>query len=122
MPQNARTPETDVVDFRAAELLLDVRDPQGAVKLLDPIIENHPEQLSVRLLRGRAYFLSAQLRRAEADFRVIVEREPDNAYAHYVLGRTLERGGRDDEARPHFRLAAALDPRPDFWEAAGFGD
>ena len=50
----------------------------------------------------------------------MLEREPDNAFAHFALARTLQRADRDDEARRHFRLAAALDPRPDFVEAAGF--
>ncbi|WBB60017.1 tetratricopeptide repeat protein [Streptomyces sp. WMMC500] len=116
-----RSPETDVVDYRAAEQLLAARDPRGAVQLLDPLVEAHPEKVSPRLLRARAYFMSARLRAAEADFRTVIDREPDNAYAHFALARTLERAGGDpDEVRRHFRLAAALDPRPDFVDAAGF--
>ncbi|MCM2576549.1 tetratricopeptide repeat protein [Streptomyces meridianus] len=117
-----RTPETHVIDFRAAEQLLAARDPRGAVKLLDRVLADHPESGAARLLRARAYFASAQLRAAEREFRLIVEREPDNAFAHFALGRTLQRAGRADEAVPFFRLAAALDPRPDFVEAARFGE
>lgn len=121
MPE--RTPETDVVDFRAAERLLAARDPRGAVKLLDPLIEAHPGKVAPRLLRARALFMSARLRSAEADWRAVLEREPDNAYAHFALARTLERaGGSGGEVRRHFRLAAALDPRPDFVDAAAFDD
>lgn len=114
------TPETHVIDYRAAEYLLDARDPRGAIKLLDTVVAAHPENTAARLLRARAFFLSAQLRAAELEFGYVLEREPDNAYAHFALARTLERAARPEEARRHFRLAAALDPRPDFVAAAGF--
>jgi len=51
-----RTPETHLIDFRAAEQLLAARDPRGAVKLLDPVIAAHPENTAARLLRARAFF------------------------------------------------------------------
>ncbi|MBW1599591.1 tetratricopeptide repeat protein [Streptomyces sp. JJ38] len=116
----SRTPQTNVIDFRAAEKLLEARDPRGAVKLLDPLITAHPENTAARLLRARAFFHSAQLRSAELEFQLVIEREPDNAFAHFALARTLERAGRTGEARRHFRLAAALEPRPEYVEAAEF--
>lgn len=115
-----QTPETHVIDYRAAEQLLAARDPRGAVKLLDSVIAVHPENTAARLLRARAFFAAAQLRPAELEFQIVLEREPDNAFAHFALGRTLERASRPDEAQRHFRLAAALDPRPDYVEAARF--
>ncbi|GED87625.1 MULTISPECIES: tetratricopeptide repeat protein [unclassified Streptomyces] len=118
MPE--RTPETHVIDYRAAEKLLAARDPRGAVKLLDRVIAAHPENTSARLLRARAFFAAAQLRPAELEFTIVLEREPDNAYAHFALARTYERQGRPDEARRHFRLAAALDPNPEYLQRARF--
>ncbi|WP_202233067.1 tetratricopeptide repeat protein [Actinacidiphila reveromycinica] len=115
-----RSPETFVIDYRAAEQLLSARDPRGAVKLLDPLVAAHPENTAVRLLRARAFFAAAQLRPAELEFQIVLEREPDNAFAHFALARTLERENRSDEAQRHFRLAAALDPRPDYVAAARF--
>lgn len=65
MPENSgssgRTPETHVIDFRAAEQLLAAGDPRGAVKLLDGVIAVHSENTAVRLLRTRAFFAAAQL-------------------------------------------------------------
>ncbi|CAM5341419.1 MULTISPECIES: tetratricopeptide repeat protein [Streptomyces] len=126
MPQTSgssgRTPETHVIDFRAAEQLLDARDPRGAVKLLDGVIAAHPENTAARLLRARAFFAAAQLRPAELEFTIVLEREPDNAFAHFALARTYERQGRRDLATRHFRLAAALDPNPEFVKAARFDD
>ncbi|WP_411140813.1 tetratricopeptide repeat protein [Streptomyces sp. x-80] len=115
-----RSPETHVIDFRAAEHLLEARDPRGAIRLLDSVISAHPENTAARLLRARAFFLAAQLRPAELEFQIVLEREPDNAFAHFALGRTLERANRPVEALRHFRLAAALEPRPQFIEAARF--
>jgi len=115
-----RSPETDIIDYRAAEQLLAARDPRGAVKLLDPVISAHPENTAARLLRARAFFAAAQLRPAELEFQIVLEREPDNAFAHFALARTLERASRPAEAQRHFRLAAALDPRPDYLAAARF--
>ena len=114
------TPETHVIDFRAAEQLLAARDPRGAVKLLDNVIAAHPENTAARLLRARAFFAAAQLRPAELEFTVVLEREPDNAFAHFALARTYERSGRPEQAMRHFRLAAALDPQPGYVAAARF--
>ncbi|NEY35052.1 tetratricopeptide repeat protein [Streptomyces sp. PRKS01-65] len=115
-----RTPETHVIDFRAAEQLLEARDPRGAVKLLDQVIAEHPENTAARLLRARAFFAAAQLRPAELEFTIVLEREPDNAFAHFALARTYERQGRPVQARRHFRLAAALDPNPQYLQRADF--
>ncbi|MDX3709560.1 tetratricopeptide repeat protein [Streptomyces europaeiscabiei] len=115
-----RTPETHVIDFRAAEQLLAARDPRGAVKLLDRVIAEHPENTAARLLRARAFFAAAQLRPAELEFTIVLEREPDNAFAHFALACTYQRQARDDQAKRHFRLAAALDPNPQYLEAARF--
>ncbi|GHH85223.1 MULTISPECIES: tetratricopeptide repeat protein [Streptomyces] len=115
-----RTPETHVIDFRAAEQLLAASDPRGAVKLLDRVIAEHPENTAARLLRARAFFAAAQLRPAELEFTIVLEREPDNAFAHFALARTYQRQARPDQAKRHFRLAAALDPNPQYLEAARF--
>ncbi|MGW2813033.1 tetratricopeptide repeat protein [Streptomyces sp. NPDC001415] len=116
------TPETHVIDFRAAEHLLAARDPRGAVKLLDSVVAAHPENTAARLLRARAFFASAQLRAAELEFQLVLDREPDNAFAHFALARTYERQARADQAKRHFRLAAALDPKPEYLAAARFED
>ncbi|MEU8704565.1 tetratricopeptide repeat protein [Streptomyces sp. NPDC048565] len=120
MPEN--NPETHVIDFRAAEQLLAARDPRGAVKLLDSVIAAHPENTAARLLRARAFFAGAQLRPAELEFELVLEREPDNAFAHFALARTFQRANRPGQATRHFRLAAALDPNPEYLRAARFDE
>lgn len=62
----------------------------------------------LRLLLARAYYHSAQLRHAEEVLVDLVRTEPQDAYAHLLLARTLERAGRADEARGHRTLAELL--------------
>ena len=52
--------------------------------------------------------LAAELRRAESAAREVLRVAPDDAYAHLLLGRTLQRAGRHDEARGPLRLAELL--------------
>lgn len=66
------------------------------------------DAVAVRLLLARAYYHSAQLRRAEAEVRAVLAADPANAYAHLLLGRTLERLSRHAEARGPLRLAEAM--------------
>ncbi|MER6039152.1 MULTISPECIES: tetratricopeptide repeat protein [unclassified Streptomyces] len=91
-----------------ARLFFDAQDYAGAARVLAGLVEEVPEQTGPRLLLARAYYHSAQLRRAEAELRIIVERDPVEHYARLMLGRTLQRQARHDEAAPHLRIAGAL--------------
>jgi FMN reductase len=99
----------DVAEYwERAQALFDARDYIGAVKLLVPIVEEAPGLVAPRLLLARAYYHSAQLRRAEEHLRAVIERDPVEYYAYLMLGRTLERQGRAAEAAPRLRAAAAF--------------
>jgi Flp pilus assembly protein TadD len=41
----------------------------------------------------------------------MLELSPADHYAHYGLGRALEKQGRDAEANGHFKLASSLRPQ-----------
>jgi Flp pilus assembly protein TadD len=62
----------------------------------------------LRLLLARSYFGSAQLGRAESVLRELVEERPTDGYVHLLLGRTLQRQRRHDDARRHLALAEVL--------------
>ncbi|WP_105969674.1 tetratricopeptide repeat protein [Streptomyces geranii] len=94
--------------WERALLFFDAKDYAGAARVLGGLVEEVPEQTAPRLLLARAYYHSAQLLRAEAELLVLVERDPVEQYARLLLGRTLQRQGRHEEAAPHMRLAAAL--------------
>lgn len=50
----------------------------------------------------------------------MLERDPVEHYARLMLGRTLERQGRQAEATPHLRMAAAMSGA--FWDDEGDSD
>ncbi|WP_443063196.1 tetratricopeptide repeat protein [Streptomyces sp. NBC_00483] len=89
-------------------MFFDAKEYANAARILDGLVEEVPEQTGPRLLLARSYYHSAQLGRAETELRTIVERDPVEHYARLMLGRTLERQGRGDEAAPHLRMASAL--------------
>ena len=69
-----------------------------------------PRKASIREALGIAYFRIRRWEEAEAEFRVLVELAPADHYAHYALGRALQRLGRTKEARGHLKLARFLEP------------
>ncbi|HYS36705.1 MAG TPA: tetratricopeptide repeat protein [Pseudonocardiaceae bacterium] len=105
--------------FRRAETLLAQRRPLEALRELAVVVAAAPDSPSVHLLAGRAYLGSAQLRRAEEAFLRVLELDPSDHYAHFALGRTLQRQGRLTEAKTQLRLASAMNPLPEYQEALG---
>ncbi|AKH81886.1 hypothetical protein AA958_06330 [Streptomyces sp. CNQ-509] len=94
--------------WERAGALFDSKDYVGAAKLLTAVVEEYPDQVAPRLLLARAYYHSAQLTRAETELRAVLDRDPVEHYAHLMLGRTLQRQGREDEAAGALRTAEAL--------------
>jgi predicted Zn-dependent protease len=108
---------TELTEFERARMFFEMGDPAEAARLLEPVAAGEPRNVMVRLLLARAYFHSAQLRRAEAEFRAVTELDPVEDYAWFGLGRTLERQSRPAEALRHFRMAAAMRPVPEYADA-----
>ena len=104
-------------EYERAALFFEAGDPIEAARLLVPVVDAEPGNASARLLLARAYFASAQLNRAEEHLRWLVDRDPSDDYAHFVLGRTLQRQGRGDAALTHLRIAVALNARPEYAQA-----
>jgi Flp pilus assembly protein TadD len=69
-----------------------------------------PDKASIREALGIAYFRIQRWKEAEAEFRAMLELSPADDYAHYGLGRALEKQGRDAEANGHYKLAKSLRP------------
>lgn len=107
-------PELDLAErYERAQTFFDAGDYQTAHRLLVDVVEAEPAHQASRLLLARAYYHSAALRRAEEQLRLIVERDPTEAYACLMLGRTLQRLGRRDEAKPYLRMASAMRGKPE---------
>ena len=70
-----------------------------------------PDKASIREALGIAYFRITHWHAAELEFRKVLELSPVDDYAHYALGRSLLKQGRQDEASTHLKLARFLQPR-----------
>mgnify|MGYP001757648076 CR=1 FL=1 len=108
-----------VASFRRAETMLADRRPLDALDALSRVVQNQPNDASVHLLAGRAYFASAQLNRARKAFEKVLELDPSDHYARFALGKTLQRQGRWPEAVTQLKMATVMDPRPEYQEALG---
>lgn len=86
----------------------EARDFITAARWFAEVVEDAPENLGARMLLARSYYHSAALGKAEEQLRIILEQNPAEAYAHLMLGRTLQRLSREDEATKHMRLSAAM--------------
>lgn len=117
---------TDLVEKRGqdqdAQLTLDLavvmaghfellEEPLNALRLLEPMVEHK------NFTNGHTYYLASlyekagQFEKAYPLVREIIERDPDDAYAHNFLGYSyLEQGGDLDDAYHHIRRAIELKP------------
>ena len=84
--------------------------PAQATVSLEKAKRNEPDKASIREALGIAYFRIQRWEEAEAEFRAVLELAPTNDYAHYALGRCLEKRGRPREANGHYKLANSLRP------------
>ena len=71
-----------------------------------------PDKSSIREALGRAYFRSARFDKAAEEFAAVVERYPVNDYAHFCLGRSLEKTGRTRRGPPPRRAGGQHAPGP----------
>jgi len=88
-----------------------------ATVALEKAKRREPEKESIREALGIAYFRIGRWQAAEAEFRKLVELSPVNDYAHYALGRSLEKQGRQREANRHYKLASSLRPGSEHYRA-----
>jgi Flp pilus assembly protein TadD len=96
--------------FQQGRAHLDSGMPAQATVSLEKAKRLEPEKASIREALGIAYFRIHRYAEAEAEFRAALELSPVDHYAHYALGRCLEKQGRSGEARGHYKLASSLRP------------
>ena len=81
-----------------------------ATVALEKAKRREPEKASIREALGIAYFRIRRWQEAEAEFRAVLDLSPTDHYAHYALGRTLDKQGREAEANGHYKLASSMEP------------
>ncbi|HEY6032011.1 MAG TPA: tetratricopeptide repeat protein [Gaiellaceae bacterium] len=76
-----------------------------------------PAKASIREALGIAYFRIRNYDAAESEFRAVLELSPTDHYAHYALGRCLEKQGKAAEANGHYKLASRMRPDEEHYAA-----
>jgi tetratricopeptide (TPR) repeat protein len=94
---------------RGISLLEESHWAQAAVSL-EKAKRLEPDKTSILEALGRAYFRSGRYRRAASEFSAVVERSPANDYAHFCLGRSLQKLGDRRAAKRHLSLAFGMRP------------
>ncbi len=84
---------------------------------LEKAKRREPRKASIREALGIAYFRIQRWAEAESEFRAMLELSPADDYAHYALGRCLEKQGRPTEANGHYKLASSLRPGSEHYAA-----
>ena len=82
---------------------------------LEKAKQREPHKASIREALGIAYFRAHNYDAAAAEFRAVLALAPADDYAHYALGRALEKQGRDAEANGHYKLASSLSPNSEHY-------
>jgi Flp pilus assembly protein TadD len=94
--------------FQRGKSLLAEGMPAQATVSLEKAKRLEPEKASIREALGIAYFRITRWDAAEAEFRKVLELSPVDDYAHFALGRALQKQGRTQEAEHHLKLARFL--------------
>jgi Flp pilus assembly protein TadD len=76
-----------------------------------------PDKASIREALGIAYFRLRRWEDAEREFRAVLDLSPTDDYAHYALGRVLQKQGKDAEANGHYKLASSMKPEDERYAA-----
>jgi Flp pilus assembly protein TadD len=88
-----------------------------ATVALEKAKRREPRKASIREALGIAYFRIQRWTEAEHEFRAMLEISPADDYAHYALGRCLEKQGKDTEANGHYKLASSLRPGTEHYDS-----
>jgi Flp pilus assembly protein TadD len=115
----ATTPKGDAYSWyqRGVELL-GRRSPAAAAQLLERAADAEPQSRMVREALARAQFDAGWYPLAVENFRMIVEANPADDYAHFGLGLALARSGDPGHAAEYLALAAAMRPDLPHYSAA----
>jgi tetratricopeptide (TPR) repeat protein len=96
--------------FQRGESLLAGGHWAQATVSLEKARRLEPDKTSIREALGRAYFRCGRYGKAAQEFSAVVERYPVNDYAHFCLGRSLEKLGERAAASRHLSLACGMRP------------
>lgn len=100
--------------------LLESGNPQAAAQVLAHLVEVEPTSPTVLEAWARALFDAQRYDDAADAFEALVERVPDDDYAHFGLGMARWRQRRFTAAADHLAVAAVMRPdRAEYARALG---
>lgn len=77
--------------------------PMDRLETLKSILAQNPGDALARYGLAMEYVKAGSYEQAVAEFRELVARKPDHAYAYFHAGQTLEKMGCQEEARAMYR-------------------
>lgn len=103
--------------FQRAQEMLSTGNADAAVVLLERVRRSEPSPSVLEML-GRALFDARRYDEAIEVLTELVERSPDEDYAHYALGMALWRRQLFPTARDHLAMAFVMRPdKPEYAQA-----
>jgi Flp pilus assembly protein TadD len=104
--------------FQQGKAHLKRGDNAQATVPLEKAKRREPDKASIREALGVAYLRMRRYQEAAAEFEHILAAAPANDYAHYCLGRCLDRMGDRRTALGHYKMALWLRPGVDYYREA----
>jgi tetratricopeptide (TPR) repeat protein len=109
----------DVYDlFQRGKAHLSRGENAQATVPLEKAKRREPDKASIREALGVAYLRIRRYQEAAAEFEHILAAAPANDYAHYCLGRCLDRMGDRRSALGHYKMALWLRPSVTYYQEA----
>ncbi len=98
--------------LREVKLRRMVEDGEGAISLLYEVVALEPESAKYEAMLAQALASHPVMKsKAERHFRRALSLDPQNAEAHYLLGRYYQSFDMKSRALAEFKAALAIDPR-----------
>jgi tetratricopeptide (TPR) repeat protein len=98
--------------LREIKLRRMVEDEEGTISLLYEVVALEPESAKYEAMLAQALASHPVMRsKAERHFRRALSLDPQNAEAHYLLGRYYQSFDMKSRALAEFKAALAIDPR-----------
>lgn len=92
-------------------LALDLKgEKEQAIKIMESLVKDYPDNLSVLYALGTMYLNNNQLSDAITEFDYIISLQPNHANAHWQLGIIYEKQGQKDKAIAEFETVQKLNP------------
>ena len=109
----------DVILFHEGLAASQAGNVGEAVNAYGAALEVNPGLVEARLNLGALLYKNNRYTQAEREFRLVLAQDPENVPARENLATTLEaRGGFDEDAYQHWRLALVNETRPE-WKQRG---